>query len=953
MIRKKIDGQVSWLFPQSFEFILESQQKDGTWESYATTVDGILNTLASFLALLVHSNSDISDLKHDEAISTRIHKARDGITSLLREWVVEDNMQVGSEVLIPNLLRQIENYGYRFTFPGRARLNQLHETKLKRFKPEAVYSKAPTTILHSLEAFIGLLNFDKVSHHCSDKLGVFGSPAATAAYLINTSTWDERAESYLKTVFSDYGSSGGVPSAYPTSLFEILWALSSLLPRVVALHDLDANAISTLSSCFKRILKDQQGVLGFAPNILEDSDDTARALLTLSHLGNRIDPIPMIERFKSSMYFKTYPFERDPSFSANCNALMAILHSSSVDESSPLIGQMVAFLVERWASGKASDKWNLSPFYSSMLLLDTLVLLLEKYDDGLLQNLPISILEQDLPLTVCQIVSRVLRSQHEDGSWKHCIEETSYCMISIARCLDLPWDHQARLQIVECYNRARCYLLSVRIEHEKLNRLWIEKVTYGSLLLRTVYYLAALKFPIEDPRRWKQGLRSFEAPQGSKNVYRLLSKVPLFRGRPITYAPVALIEAGRFADRLRGSRQLIFPRDELPLTEDKYLTFIPVLWTACNLIENDPLSSRVLWDMILLSMLNYQIDEYMETIVQCQSQLDVANLRSLIRKGCGLGDQKEIDQNQVSIHDAHESSPNLQSPPPGGSNQNKRKFYSIGDNSRVSMIIVNYFNHILQHSAALRSSPSTRSDLALEVHNFLLAHIVQNLDNNTLRASKQSHLPSPSQTSAPFRKDYFEWVQSTAADNTSCPFSFLFFTVLINIDAPGLPLFEGPRAKYLSQSLARHLAVMCRQYNDFGFAARDANEGNLNSLDFGEFAVESSRTKIEYGEHQANPHDKPWHSSERGSAARLQPRTGKSPYKEELLRIADFERACMELAFKELENEMRSISPTSSTRTGANTMKALRVFINVTDLFGQIYVQKDIASRLKNLGGGK
>jgi hypothetical protein len=35
--------------------------------------------------------------------------------------------------------------------------------------------------------------------------------------------------------------------------------------------------------------------------------------------------------------------------------------------------------------------------------------------------------------------------------------------------------------------------------------------------------------------------------------------------------------------------------------------------------------------------------------------------------------------------------------------------------------------------------------------------------------------------------------------------------------------------------MTRHLAVMCRQYNDYGSLVRDAEEGNLNSIDFAEF----------------------------------------------------------------------------------------------------------------------
>ena len=39
-----------WLFPKCFEFVLTQQQDDGTWPSYASQVDGILNTLAALVA---------------------------------------------------------------------------------------------------------------------------------------------------------------------------------------------------------------------------------------------------------------------------------------------------------------------------------------------------------------------------------------------------------------------------------------------------------------------------------------------------------------------------------------------------------------------------------------------------------------------------------------------------------------------------------------------------------------------------------------------------------------------------------------------------------------------------------------------------------------------------------------------------------------------------------------
>src|SRR5687768_11930033 len=52
MVHRSIDGNIEWLFPRCWDYILSTQQEDGTWPLYAAPVDGILNTLASMLALL-------------------------------------------------------------------------------------------------------------------------------------------------------------------------------------------------------------------------------------------------------------------------------------------------------------------------------------------------------------------------------------------------------------------------------------------------------------------------------------------------------------------------------------------------------------------------------------------------------------------------------------------------------------------------------------------------------------------------------------------------------------------------------------------------------------------------------------------------------------------------------------------------------------------------------------
>jgi len=67
----------------------------------------------------------------------------------------------------------------------------------------------------------------------------------------------------------------------------------------------------------------------------------------------------MLEHFESDKYFKTYPLERDPSFSANCNVLAALLHAPDPAKYSVQIEKVVRFLLSIYDEQGLSirDKW--------------------------------------------------------------------------------------------------------------------------------------------------------------------------------------------------------------------------------------------------------------------------------------------------------------------------------------------------------------------------------------------------------------------------------------------------------------------------------------------------------------------------------------------------------------------------------------------------------------------
>jgi hypothetical protein len=82
----------------------------------------------------------------------------------------------------------------------------------------------PESILHSLESFIGLVDFDRLGVHLRNG-GMMGSPASTAAYLMNASQWDEAAEGYLKEAVANGRriANGMVTTVFPMSTFEFAW----------------------------------------------------------------------------------------------------------------------------------------------------------------------------------------------------------------------------------------------------------------------------------------------------------------------------------------------------------------------------------------------------------------------------------------------------------------------------------------------------------------------------------------------------------------------------------------------------------------------------------------------------------------------------------------------------------------------------------------------------------
>ncbi|PQE28126.1 ent-kaurene synthase protein [Rutstroemia sp. NJR-2017a BBW] len=206
-IVSKPDGaELRWLFPESFQIVLDSQSLDGGWNGPGSETDTILNSLAAPLVLCRH---------HTAPTHTNGNNPPDLLSRISKD-------QVGFEIISPSIINSLRSFGICLYEPPV--LLSLQAQKLRGFYWNLLYGSRQLALLHSLEAFDSLIDFDRLSHHMRN--GSFlGSPSSTAAYLMNSSVWSIEAEQYLQPVFQKGTgqSSGKFPSAFPSANFELSW----------------------------------------------------------------------------------------------------------------------------------------------------------------------------------------------------------------------------------------------------------------------------------------------------------------------------------------------------------------------------------------------------------------------------------------------------------------------------------------------------------------------------------------------------------------------------------------------------------------------------------------------------------------------------------------------------------------------------------------------------------
>ena len=803
MVTKSVHGRTRWLFPTAFGYLLKTQQHDGGWHATASDIDGILNTLAALLALCKHIagpeqllRSTKEDLQHRQARAVYYLEAK------LSQWDVSATIADGFEILVPKLLQLLAVEGIEFYFAGRDLLDGAKATMSAKYDSSLLYSSTRSSIARFLEGFVGEIDFDRVSQHKISG-SIMASPASTAVYLMHSSTWDADAEGYLNHILSirDERSTGGVPSQYPTTVFEVTQALSVLLDSGFSREELGLSYLENAADFLEACLSIDAGVTGSAPYVESDADSTARSISTLCKLGRIPDPQGLIFRFESRDCFKTYTQECDPCFRTNClvlKALLALLPGSR--EQDTQIEKTLRYIVDCWwtTNGYIEDHSNTSQNYPTMLMVDALVQLIDLWEEGSAPILDDLLLRDKTFICVYQALTRALHDQNVNGSWgsgNNC-ESTAYGLLVLSKMANISSAPRVKTQLVQAVEKARRYLADNFRPLSEPEHVWQGKNTMGSNILFQVHVLAALQVPLSKATKQKSIESRCEISLARIAVQtNYCARQSYFARVPKWQVEACLVESQLFLPQLREVRYDIFPQSHLQ--EDQYFETIPFTWLAASNFDRRFVGSDFLCHMMIISFLNRQLDNYLTHWVEEAFAGCIFEVEDSVQD---VFDELEC----TSIKDE----PCLQRRESRSSTATSATAFI----NETHSVFQRFISYALHHSYVLTASSHDQAQLRSELRNFLLGRISQ---------IPEQRKGSPA--------EHPELDNDAIPDQTHHAYMLAFFSCLVGNQsmASGVrshrDFLDTPEQQYLAAAMCRHLSTV-------SFVSNTVSDQSLSKL---------------------------------------------------------------------------------------------------------------------------
>ena len=447
-------------FPTTLRWLADNQLADGSWgSSVRYEHDRIVCTLAA-LAPLAEFGRRAEDRRAVEAGTRYLWQHGHLVGS-------EPVELVGFELLLPTLVDRARTAGVAVP-PHLDIYAAQRQRKLQLIPPQALYSPR-TTVVHSLEFLGDQVDLSNLTKAQSTNGAIGNSPAATAFFLRQSRTENQRAVDYLNECL-DHCGGATAPVLHPCETFELLWT---------AYHHFIGGAPTSqlLRADERRGLLEavRQGGVSLSPSFpIPDADDTAVALLLLHDLGERVDP-GVLQAFEGSDgAFVSFPYERHSSVGVNVHVLHALARVPGYPGQEHAIEAIVDYLADQHNGLYWIDKWHISPLYATAHVLVALA------------DLP----SHPIGHLVEQSREWLRQSQNADGSWGFyglpTAEETAYGLLGLAADNQLSDSDMARCAV------AATYLEQARASGVSHPPLWIDKCLYLPPLIVEAAIQAAL-----------------------------------------------------------------------------------------------------------------------------------------------------------------------------------------------------------------------------------------------------------------------------------------------------------------------------------------------------------------------------------------------------------------------------------------------------------------------------
>ena len=448
---------------------------------------------------------------------------------------------------------------------------------------------------------------------------------------------------------------------------------------------------------------------------------------------------------------------------------------------------------------------------------------------------------------------------------------------------------------------------------------WTGKTTCGSSTLHHAYMLAALQAPTPKQQSRPTIESHFEIPLAKLTIQtKYYGRQAWFAKTPEWLIQASLIEGHLFLPQIRDVRYAVFPSDNL--ADDQHYAYIPFMWISANSFEKRFLGAEYLHQMMILSMLNRQFEEYMvnvvgETFAGCMFEIEdiiqsiFQELEMYSKDQCFCGDH-------------------------GNDTSRSSTVTTISD---VRSVLYRFISHVLNHPYVLMASTYDQAQLICELQSFLLSRISQ--------LSSRGYTEGAEPTKAP-------------TDQTAHPYSFAFLTCIVGSQGAtgGLGLrtdfLETPEQQFLAADLIRHVSIV-------SFISSNAEEQQITprmhaksrSTSFGssqrtsDRSVSSASTASSYyGEEGFSP------ISSVSSASSISPKASKFPGRSPLLPSHTASAASeqsLQLT-RLLRHERRSLRLCLDSLREAGvdrpTANVLKLFVDFTELSEQLYSDSNISS---------